>query len=117
MAGTGERSARVSKELALQERLGHRPAVDGDERACRACGLVVDEPRDSFLAGATLASNDHSGIHLCYLARQVENFAHRGALGDKSEWLIACARDADEGSAVVAELPLRGLQRLGHALQ
>ncbi len=38
-----ERAARVAEELALEERLGDRAAVDGDERPRGAGGLVVDQ--------------------------------------------------------------------------
>ena len=41
----------MAEELALEQRLGHRRAVDGDERAgLRRGPRVVQRPRDELLA-------------------------------------------------------------------
>ena len=46
----GEGAARVAEELALEQRLGHRRAVDGDERPRGAAAALVDRARDELLA-------------------------------------------------------------------
>src|SRR5208337_5248332 len=48
------RAALVAKELALDERVAHRPAVHDDERAFRARAQLVDRSREDVLARAGL---------------------------------------------------------------
>ena len=108
----GEGAARVSEELALEQRLGDGAAVDRDEGPGRARGLLVDEPRDPLLARAALAGDEDGGIDLGHAARQVHELPHRGALGDDPQRLLDVGRHADQRPAVLAELPLGRLQRL-----
>ena len=50
--GAGERALLVAEELALEQRLGNRRAVDRHERHGRARAQLVDRLRDQLLAGA-----------------------------------------------------------------
>src|SRR5216117_265801 len=59
LGGAGERPALVAEQLALDQRLGDRRTVDGDERPVAPVGKVVDRARDQLLAGATLAIDEH----------------------------------------------------------
>ena len=52
----GERAAHVAEELALEQVLRDRGAVDGQEDALRDLAEVVDGARDDLLAGAALAA-------------------------------------------------------------
>ena len=52
----GERALLVAEQLALDQRLGERGAVDGDARTLRAARRAVDRARDHLLAGAGLAA-------------------------------------------------------------
>ena len=56
--GTGEGPLAMAEELALDQVLGQRAAVDRDERAAGAIALLVEAARDQFLAGPGLAQ-DH----------------------------------------------------------
>src|SRR5205823_9363659 len=47
---SGERTLLVAEELALEDRLGDRRAVDGDERSFRTRALVVDVAREQFFS-------------------------------------------------------------------
>ena len=50
--GAGERAALVAEELALEQRLGDRGAVDRDERLVGALAVLVEGAGDQLLAGA-----------------------------------------------------------------
>src|SRR6185312_16024840 len=54
----GERALLVTEQLALDQRLGQRGAVDGDARALRAARGAMDRARDHLLAGAGLATEE-----------------------------------------------------------
>ena len=60
--GVGEGAPRVAEELALEELLGHRGAVDGDEGSLRARAARVERPRDELLAGPALAGDEHRRV-------------------------------------------------------
>ncbi len=60
--GAGERAARVAEQLALEQRLADRRAVDGHERARRALAVGVHRARDQLLAGAALARDQHGRV-------------------------------------------------------
>ena len=51
----GEGALLVTEDLALEQRLRNRRAVDGDERERRPRAQLVDRLRDELLAGARLA--------------------------------------------------------------
>src|SRR5207245_16188 len=53
--GAGEGPLLVAEQLALQERLGNRRAVDREQGPGGAGGAVVNRPRDQLLAGARLS--------------------------------------------------------------
>src|SRR5206468_3121120 len=55
----GEGAAHVPEELALEQRLGERAAVDGHERPLAARAVRVDGTCDELLAGAALAEDEH----------------------------------------------------------
>src|SRR5262245_22079977 len=57
--GARERSALVTEQLRLEQRLGDRRAIDDDERPLGARACVVDRARDQLLAGARLALDEH----------------------------------------------------------
>ena len=58
----GERAALVAEQLGLEELIGKRRAVDGDERPLAAARRVMNEPGDDFLAGSRLAGQQHRGL-------------------------------------------------------
>src|ERR1043166_7634302 len=51
----------VAEQLALEQRLGQRGAVDGDERLAAARREIVDPLRDELLARARLALDQDRG--------------------------------------------------------
>ena len=80
--GARERALRVAEQLRLGERLGNGRRVEGDEPLIRARAVVVDRPRDQFLAGAGLALNQHGAVHRRHELQALEHRLHRGALAD-----------------------------------
>src|SRR4029079_15105618 len=63
--GTGEGALLVAEELALDQRLGQRRAVEGDERPLAARRHRVDAARHQALAGAALAADEDRRAALC----------------------------------------------------
>src|SRR5678815_4391417 len=58
----GERALDVAEQLALEQVLWNRPAVDRDEWLAVAGRAVVDLARDQLLAGAGLAGDQHRDV-------------------------------------------------------
>src|SRR6056297_2249082 len=58
--GAGERALDVTEELAFEQVLGHRSAIDPDKRAIAAIAGGMDGPGDHFLAHAGLAQYQHA---------------------------------------------------------
>ena len=60
--GAGERPAHVAEQLALDQLLGDRRAVDLDEGPAAAPAQRVDAARHQFLARAVLAEDQHPAV-------------------------------------------------------
>ena len=60
--GAGERALLVAEQLGLEQRLGNRGAVDGDERPVVARAERVQRAREQLLAGAALALEQHRRV-------------------------------------------------------
>jgi hypothetical protein len=60
----GERAALVAEQLRLEQLVGERRAVDGNERAQAAARRVVNESRHDFLPGTRFAREQHRGLGL-----------------------------------------------------
>ena len=56
----GERALLVTEQLALEERLGQRRAVDATRTGLLARRAIVDRPRHHLLADAGLAEQEHA---------------------------------------------------------
>ncbi|OPY04690.1 MAG: hypothetical protein A4E67_02271 [Syntrophaceae bacterium PtaB.Bin038] len=78
----GEGPPLVAEELALQQRLGQRPAVDGDQRPRRPRAQVVDETGEEFLPRAALPADEHGGPARGDPSRQIHEAFHLGAAED-----------------------------------
>jgi hypothetical protein len=76
--GAGERALGVSEELALEERLGDRAAVDRDERLVATRRLGVDGARQHLLAGSALAHDEHRRLEGRSALHHLEEVDHRG---------------------------------------
>src|SRR4030095_6680483 len=72
----GERALAVAEELAFEQRLGHRRAVDRDEGSVRADARAVGGPRDQLLPGTRLALDEHRDRRRRRALHQPEDVAH-----------------------------------------
>ncbi len=82
IGGARERALLVPEDLALEQRLGNRRAVDRDERKRRARTELVDRLRDQFLAGARLARDEHRRAGRRRLLDHLVDLPHLGAVAD-----------------------------------
>ena len=74
--GAGKRARLVTKQLALQQFAGHRRAVDLQEGAMRAIGILVDQMRQNFFAGAAFAQQQDREIEARHLHRMSAQLPH-----------------------------------------
>ncbi len=118
LVGTGEGALPMAEELALQQALDHRAAVDHDERAGRTARPCVNRLREQLFAGAGLAL-DQDGRRgsrgPLELDQHAADLVGGGQeLSEAADLLgLACPRlggDTDRGSAEA-----NGLSRPEHA--
>ena len=83
LVGAGERALLVPEQLALEERLGERGAVQRDERLLGARAERVDRAGELPLAGAALAGDEDRRPRARDLARDAIDLLHRGARADE----------------------------------
>ena len=90
-----ERPLRVAEQLALEEVLRHRRAVDGDERPLRVPAPRVDRLRDELLARPALAGDEDRRLSLRDAGDEVVHFLHRSARAEHvAELLLLLHRRA-----------------------
>ena len=86
-----ERAALMSKQFAFQQRLRNRRAINCHERRLSAVAVLIDRPRDQFLARACFAADEH--VH--WLRRNAPDFfvncLHRGTLANQRVSRRRCA--------------------------
>ena len=82
VGGAGERAAHVAEQLALEQRLDHRRAVDGDEAAVAARAGAMQRAGDQLLAGAGLAGDQRRPHVRRQAADQREQVLHQRAAAD-----------------------------------
>src|SRR5262249_21919433 len=81
--GAGEGALLVPEELALDEVLRDRSAVDDDERPIMTRALLVQGVSQDVLARAGLALEEHGGVGLRRLLEDRKDVTHRLAVGDR----------------------------------
>ncbi len=92
--GPGERALFVAKQFTLDQIVGNRCAVDGDERLGGPMTVFPDRASNEFLAGATLAGDHDRHVAGGDLADHLEDFLHHaGAAHDA----LAVVLDVDGG--------------------
>ena len=78
-ARVGECAAHVAEELTLEQRLGHRRAVEGHERPLPPRAPRVKGLRDELLARAALAGHENRRFGVGDARDEVAHLDHRGA--------------------------------------
>ena len=72
----------MAKQLALEQRLGERGAVDLDEGAILSRAVVVDGARDELLSCAGLPEDMNRRVRARDLSDELEDPLHRLGLAD-----------------------------------
>ena len=81
--GAGEGSLHVPEQLALEQVLRQRAAVDRQERPVGPAGQVVDVPGDDLLAGAALALDQHRRVGRRHVLGELEHLDEALGLPDR----------------------------------
>ena len=68
---SGKSSLFMTKEFALDQVVGNRRTINGDERLFGSCAVFVDGARNQFLTGTTLALNQHRRLGARHLPNQI----------------------------------------------
>src|SRR5437870_7104605 len=82
LVGAGERTLLVAEQVGLDESLGDRRWVDGDEGLLAPRALMVDGPRDELLAGTALAGDQHGRRRAGDLRDEAVELLDRGMPSD-----------------------------------
>jgi hypothetical protein len=88
----GERAALVAEQLALDQVLRNRPAIDRNERPLAPPTRLVDRVRDQLLAGAVLAENQHGRVGRRHALHELEHLPDRLGLADDPVVALEAAR-------------------------
>jgi hypothetical protein len=81
--GVRERTPDVPEQLTFDQVLGHGGAVQGQEWMIGSRPLLVQKPRDHFLARATLASHQHRRLGFGDARHQLLELQHHRALAEQ----------------------------------
>ncbi len=104
--GAGEGAAHVPEQLALEQRLGHGRAVDGDEGVGRAAALVVEGAGDQVLARPGLAVDEHRRGGVGDPEHEGADVTHRAVLADDRLDGVHLRERLAQRSGLVAEARL-----------
>ncbi len=97
LVGAGERAALVAEQLALEQGLRERRAVQRHERRLRARALRVDRARELALARAALAGDEHRRPRARDLPGHPVDLLHRRARPDQPLHALALGALAAAG--------------------
>ena len=89
--GAGERALLVAEELALQQGLAERRAVEAHQRRLGAGAGAVDHLGDQLLAGAGLALDEDAGAARRHLLDHPQQLDHAGVRADDVPESVALA--------------------------
>src|SRR5579885_598427 len=101
-----ERAALVAEELALEQRVGERGAVDGDEAAVLPLALEVNRPRRELLARPRLAVDQDRRVVLREHADRLEDLVHHAVAAHHVGERVAVRELAAEVVDLVEEATL-----------
>src|SRR5262249_11768631 len=102
----------VAEQLRLDERLGKRGEVHGDEGALRARAVVVEGSRDEPLARSALAAEEDGRLPARGARDRLVDVGHRPAAADDRRGTQRVAAARDRLSRPPQETPL--LERAPH---
>src|SRR5262249_15278841 len=94
--GAGEGAALVAEQLAFDEALWDRAAVDGQERLVGASAMLVDRAGHELLALAAIAEHKNRRIRSSNASNALVDLLHRGAKPDQGVAAILRRLVADQ---------------------
>src|SRR3989449_906885 len=94
----------MAEELALEELLRHRRAVDGDEAPVLRAPVAVEDPGDDLLPGPALAGDEHARVRVDDPFEQLPDAHDRAAVAHE---LVEAPRLADEAAESLHLFPER----------
>ena len=74
--GAGKRAALVAEEFRLEQILGNRRRIDGNEGLVGARAVAVQRTGNQFLAAARLAIDQHGGVRKRQTTDGAKHFLH-----------------------------------------
>src|SRR5438132_512693 len=92
-----------SEELALEQRLRQRCAVDGHERRPAATAAVMQRARHHLLAGAARAEHEHRNVAVGKPSDRGDEAAESGARANETAWRSAFAELGPERAVLRRE--------------
>ncbi len=102
--GTGKRAAAVAEELALDEIVRQRGAVDRHERSPRASAVGVNGARDQLLAGPGLSDDQDWSVAACRSSATIEHPLHARRSADDLLEAVSRRNEAIEVMDAVAQI-------------
>ncbi len=105
--GTGKGAFDVPEQLALEQVLRQRRAVDGHERPVAARALIVDGARDQLLAGSALAEEQHRGVGGGHRRDEAEDVTNARRLADDAAQMAGACQLALELAGMSAQAAMR----------
>jgi hypothetical protein len=108
-AGPGEGPTHVPEDLRLQQRLGQRAAVDGDEGPARPLAGVMDGLGDDLLARPRFTLDEHGGARGRDPPHQLHYLGHLGGGREQAGQTVPVTHLGAE----VRVLPPQGLRAEG----
>jgi len=100
-ARVGERALLEAEQLGLEQRLGNRDAVDGDERSGRTRAPAMDRVREQTFAGSGLPL-DEDRREAAGRGRRAQQTLDRRARGDDRRTSAEQLRQRAHGAAILA---------------
>ena len=94
--GPGERARLVAEQLALEDTVGDRGAVETNERARAPGARFLDQAGNELLAGAGLTAHEHGGVASRHASREKDRFGQPAASSDEPVRLDTHLRRPDE---------------------
>ena len=104
LIGAGERAALVPEQVALDQRVGDRAHVHGDERSGGALGALVHRAGDELLAGAALAEQEDVRRRRGDLHDHVAEVRHlASALAEQRHGVTVASKERPQAGVLAVE--------------
>ncbi len=86
----GEGTLDMTEQFGIDQFLGEGAAVDDEETGAAAGGILMDDPRDVFLADTALPENDHAQVRRGELDGRLQRLVQRRIVADDIVFVLQC---------------------------